>query len=195
MQVQVETFECQETASEPIEASEEAQEIIDELNLEGQRTFMAQSKEAQTMRCPYRRITADEWAVYKTLCPESDSLQQYRRSPVPLRVLQVAAHAFKVLQPTKPDAKVRIKIWDRESAKIHDPVMVAFVGEYDFSADDCFILARWGTELEAFAILARKAAEMIRTKAIADIEEALARFRAWPEAMILRNFDFEIRTH
>lgn len=154
--VQVETFECSETAAEPIEASEEAIALINELGLAGQQELVAKPEGKPESRCPYREITAEERMVYRTLCPEKCNLDQYKASPVPLRVLQLAAHANSL------GLFQRMEVWDCESVLVPDPVLVAHTGKYDWSDNTTFILARWGAELETFAVLLKKAVEIRR---------------------------------
>lgn len=150
--MQVETFECPEVAAEPIEASEEAIRLIEELGLEGQRTLVAPDKSGRETRSPYREILKDELAVYMLLCPQATKLANYNASPIPLRVLQVAAHATVVIPGC------RLVVWDREEAQVKDPVLVAETGKYEWSADKRYILARWGEHLETFATLVKRAA-------------------------------------
>ena len=42
--MKVETFECQETAAEPIEMAEEAINLIEEMGLEGQQSLVGKDK-------------------------------------------------------------------------------------------------------------------------------------------------------
>lgn len=150
--MQVETFECAEVAAEPIEASEEAIRLIDEMGLAGQRELVTLGKAGHETRSPYREMLNDEVAVYSILCPQRTDLAKYNASPIPLRVLQVAAHAVTVIPGC------RLRVWDRAEAAVKDPVLVAETGKYDWSADKRFILARWGEELETFVTLAKRAA-------------------------------------
>lgn len=156
----VETFECHEVAHEPIEIAQEAVSIIDELGLTGQRNFIAKPGDKMTTRAPYRTMTEEEIGVYSTLCPDQIEIERYNGSPMPLRVLQIAAHA----KQTIPGLK--LEVWDKKQMFVKDPVLVGKIGGSRWSSDyKVYILARWGSELEAFAIL--------RDKAIASIRERL----------------------
>lgn len=171
MTMLVETFECTETFSEPADVCAEAIEIIDAMELTGQRTLITPS-ESEPSRCPYREITAEESFVYRALCPTSIALNAYSSSPIPLRVLQIAAHAQSL------NMFKRICVWDRESVTVKDPVLVAWTGgEYDWTNNRCFILARWGEELEAFAVLRKRAMVIVRERLISEAENLLARVR------------------
>lgn len=155
--MRVETFECVETASEPIEATEEAIALIEEMGLTGQQSLLSQgATDKPVSRCPYREIRQDERFVYKTLCPKATEIKRYDAAPIPLRVLQIAAHA-KSLGLFK-----RIIVWSQEEFEEKDPVLVACTDEYDFSGNKTYILARWGEELETFATLVKRACDVAR---------------------------------
>lgn len=181
--VQVETFECQETASEPIEISEEAAALIGALGMTGQEKFLVNENEKVVARCPYRLMTEEEVAVYKTLCPSAVRIKDYDAAPIPLRVLQIAAHAARVIEK-----KHRMMIWDKDKHEIKDPVLVAEVGEYDWRPDGVYILARWGSELDTFATLAQMASKMVRERLIAEAKALAEYFEATTDMAVLKNF-------
>lgn len=150
----VETFECAETAAEPIEATEEAVGIMEELGLTGQMELVRPKSESKpAARSPYRHMAAEELFVYSTLCPERTGLEKYNAGPIPLRVLQIASHV-KSLQICK-----RLEVWDRASEQVKDPVLVGIVTDpqYEWSVIATFILARWGDVLETFSTLRKQA--------------------------------------
>lgn len=151
--MKVETFECSETAAEPIEAAEEAIEIIRSLGLNGQLELLAPNDE--TKRAPYREMTADELFVYETVCPTKAKLSDYRRTPIPLRVLQIASHV------TELGLCEELEVWDAASPAEKDPVLVGIVGP-SYRPLKRFILARWGEELETFVVLFKRAIEVKR---------------------------------
>jgi hypothetical protein len=161
----VETFECQETAAEPIEATEEAVRLMEEMGLAGQMELVRpKTDETFAARSPYRLITAEEQFVYSTLCPEKVRFERYNAGPIPLRVLQIAAH-FKTLQLHK-----RLEVWDKVSSLVQDPVLVAHAhDEYEWNGDKrrTWILARWGEVLEAFSVLRKQAVAVHRESVIA----------------------------
>ena len=157
--MEVETFECSETASEPIEASEEAIRLIDEMELDGQRELVSQVADSgRPGRFPFRMMTADEFNVYKAVCPTAIELSKYNASPIPLRVLQCIA-----LCKMYPDQFDRIEIWDKTSSEIKDPVAVAFCGSYA-PKSKTYILARWGSELESWPTLVDLATSLLRDR-------------------------------
>ena len=152
--MKVETFECSETAAEPIEAAEEAIEIIRNLGLNGQLELLAPNDE--TKRAPYREMTADEVFVYETICPTKAKLEDYRRTPIPLRVLQIASHV------TDLGLCESLEVWDAASPAEKDPVLVGVSGSRHSSNFKRFILARWGEELETFVVLFKRAVAVKR---------------------------------
>eukprot|EP00752_Nemacystus_decipiens_P016736 g14974.t1 len=149
----VETFEINEVANEPAEVSEECAALVEQLGLDGQKEFCQKSEEGVNSRTPYRKMTDDERYVYKMLCPEECKIENYEGGAIPLRVLQVAAHAKSC------DGLGSLYVWDRSRVDIKDPVLIAKIPGKEYS-DDCFILARWGEELEPLHVLRERAHEV-----------------------------------
>lgn len=188
MATQVETFECTETAAEPIEASEEAIGIIETLGLEGQKELVATKPSGHAGRVPYREITDEEFAVYSILCPNQSPIERYDSAPIPLRVLQVAAHAKQCLPKSK------LIVMDRESVTVHDPVLIAEVPDPAASwRSKRFILARWGDVLESFPVLLKRAAVVQREKLTALAAKAVNEVAAAADQAIVftANLRFE----
>jgi hypothetical protein len=150
VKVKVETFECEETKNEHVEVSDEAIRLIDQLGLGGQQKLIrrADSNGEQKARSPYRRMTDDEKTVYEFLCPEKTTLEKFEAESIPLRVLQVAAHAHSLGMFT------RLEVWSRKAAEVKDPVLVGVVQDATYHWQlNYFILARWGEELEEWPAL------------------------------------------
>lgn len=147
--MKVETYECEETATEHVECSDEAIRLIEEMGLSGQQEFLA-PKENKHQRVPYRKIMADEAFVFRQICPKDVELSAYSDGPIPLRVLQVASHAKSLGVFTS------IRVWCRESATIKDPVLLGYIGDY-YSPKEIFILARWGEALDEMPALVKTA--------------------------------------
>jgi hypothetical protein len=174
--MKVETFECQETMEESMELELEAVNLIQNLKLEGQMSLIKKTESGSDVRCPYREFTKDELFVYNTLCPEKIPVERYTASPIPVRVLQVIAHAKSI------EMFDRILVWDKESVQMKDPVLVGEIGNQYASDKKQFILARWGEELDEFPYLLKKAAKIHKDK-------ILAKYR---EIMVKAKQDFEI---
>lgn len=188
--MQVETFECAETAAEPIEASEEAIRLIDEMGLKGQSALLSKQDGKRDSRCPYREIRADERFVYRTICPQETEIDRYSVSPIPLRVLQIASHARSL------GLFKRMTVWSQEDATVKDPVLVASTGGYDWeTGSKTFILARWGEELETFAVLLKRACSMAREHLQQKAREFVGLFDAISDSELMsrgpnRNLDW-----
>lgn len=167
--MQVETFECSETKEETPAMTEEAKALIEELGMEGQKALVTPNTSGDDKRCPYRMMTRDEWFTYGVLCPEVYELKSYAASTVPLRVLQVAAHA-KSLGFFK-----KIVVWDRASAEVVDPVLVGMTHDSSSRYDPkgCYILARWGETLETFPTLLKQALAEKRARLESDLRKIL----------------------
>ncbi len=177
--MKVETFECVETAAEPIEACEEALALIEQLGLEGQQELTVKKDSSRDSRCPYREMTAEEAFVYGVLCPQSVKLKEYKATPIPLRVLQIAAHADSLGMFKEFD------VWDRVSVAVKDPVLVAYAPNKRSSwRNDTYILARWGEELETFSTLLKRAIEMKREQCMSHLETVTSKAK-----MLLDNID------
>lgn len=175
------TYECDETASETAEDSSEALALIEQLGLTGQTSLISKEQ----IRIPYREMTAEEGFIFGELCPVSTALESYRSSPIPLRVLQVAAHAkglgmFDELIVMHPQTD-----FDR------DPVLVGLIGgKYYESKTKHFILARWGEALDEGPALIRAAMDKWRNRVISafkTIELKIKQDAAIAESMDLSN--------
>jgi hypothetical protein len=151
---QIEDFVC----AEQFESNEEINALHSELGLTGQQTLAVDGK-----IIPFAEMTKEEHFVYSTLCPHSVVLEQYRQSPIPLRVLQIA----KLAKDTGYFDE--LVVWDRESSAISlDPVLVGI--KKDGYNRTFYILARWGKELEAYTILLKKAALLQKEIVLASLE-------------------------
>lgn len=167
--MQVETYECQETTSEPIEATEEAVALIEQLGLEGQSALLGKGTTDVPSRVPYPEATAEQMRVFETLCPSRIKASQYRRGPIPLRVLQVLAHAQSL------GFFEEFMVWDRESQEVVDPVLVGVVKTSQYIWENKHhILARWGEHLDEWPAMVRAAKRIIHARAIEAVRNGFA---------------------
>lgn len=161
--MEVETYECEEVATEPLEITEEAKRLIDELGLTGQQELVCPNTGVtQPTRQPYRVMHADEEYAARVLCPAEFKVDQYKQSPIPIRVLQ-AYHYAKSLGFFDSFA-----IWDKQEAVVKDPFLIGKkrkTGKYEWG-DHHYLIARWGEELESFPVLIRQAADKMRQRAV-----------------------------
>lgn len=183
--MQVETFECEETATETPEISSEAVALIEKLGLEGQKQLLS-PQDDRTERVPYRQMTKDEIFVYSTLCPRKTTLKRFGDEPMPLRVLQVAAHAQSL------GIFSDLFVWHRESSAVMDPVLV---GTRRVNHEDqTFILARWGEVLEEMPALMRQAMEAWRVKLRGQLSELIASATNRLNALDAQTFEQAVKT-
>ncbi len=125
---------------------------------------------AVIVRNPYRRMTVEEFRVYDQLFASKTEVSRYGAASIPLRVLQVAAHATTVQEFNK------LEVWHPTSSSLdRDPVLVAIASDPDHSwLEEQWILARWGETLVPFEELKERAVRMLATEARATAERLKA---------------------
>ena len=165
----IEEFSTTEVTSKlDAESVEKVRGVVEQLGLKGQEKFL--SEDAPTT-FPYRKMTKEEANVYKLLCPSERKIEEYSDSLIPLRVLQIAAHAKSL------DFFKELQVWCPESADFVDPVLVGEREEKrknswgDSTVTELYILARWGAVLEPFAKLQEIAKQKAMTKLRANLAE------------------------
>jgi hypothetical protein len=169
--MEIETFEVSEdadTGKTVRETDDAALALIDSLGLKGQQKLVMARDDGVKARIPYREMTAQEFAVYSEVFSSHTRIADYEAGPIPLRVLQVAAHAKEFFP--------HIQVWHRAVAD-KDPLLVGRQGEYDRKI---FLLARWGDALVSFQSLVTEARRVLRMKweeRMADVESSLSDFR------------------
>lgn len=154
----VETFECEETKDETPEMSEAAIAIIESMGLSGQARLVGRTSDGlgdemnKPARCPYRKMTAEEAFVYGTLCPAKTKLRDFGEGPIPLRVLQVAAHANGLGMFDE------LVVWHVAGPAVKDPVLVGMKKHPTNTwTHEPFILARWGDVLDEYPAMLKAA--------------------------------------
>lgn len=151
----IETFETTEVTDQGVDFAPEQIALIEELDLGGQRGLISAD---QTEVAPYRQMTLEEIQVYCLVTPEITPVEQYRGEAIPLRVLQVLAHAKSL------GIYAKFEIWAKASVDVKDPVLVGRMHQqYHWEppkSEDTHILARWGEELEPFPVLKEKAKQI-----------------------------------
>lgn len=169
--MEIETYEVTEmTTGQCEEIGQDAIDLIAQLGLKGQEKLVrAREAGGDTTQavCPYRRMTAEELRVYGALMTRHQKMEEYSDGPIPLRILQVAAHAKSWYK--------RLEVWCPEPGVLNsDPVLVGIqAGRHEWMDEPC-LLARWGSELEPFEGLKEKAARMLRATWEAKAKEAQA---------------------
>jgi len=152
--MKIETFEQTEISGvNPKEENcEEAIQLIEKLGLIGQHE-MVTKVDGQDMRCPYREMNIKELKVYECLFPVKTEIKNYKQGMIPLRVLQVAAHADSLGYFNG------LYVWS-ERSRPRDPLLVGLKKQQNsWGGTDhvFFILARWGEALESFEVLYERA--------------------------------------
>lgn len=172
--MQVETYEVEEcvggVAGTTPEVEAEAAELIERLGLDGQKGLIAPSEDGEPARCPYRAMTAAEANVYGVLCDQVTAIVEYEQGLIPVRVLQVAAHAREYFQI--------LEVWHARGME-KDPVLVGRRLKYHAP----HVLARWGEVLEPFERLVERAREVLRRRWKADAEVKLAETQTFLAAL------------
>ena len=171
--MEIETYEILETPDAGGGVAEEERiqmvELADKLGLAGQKKLLLPSENGQTQVFPYKLMTKEEEHVYETLFPVKTEVHDYNEQAIPLRVLQVAAHALTFVPHV---VKHNVRVWHERGSK-DDPLLVAHNESY---GGKLWLLARWGSALDTFERLKKKATEILRvrkTKAFRDrIEDA-----------------------
>lgn len=180
-QVRVETYEIEDASSEASAMANDAaaQELIEKLGLAGQARLM--NKETVT-RVPYRAMEAAEMLVYKALCDGDAKLEDYSADSIPVRVLQVAAHAKEC------GMFQQLQVWYPSEARIDGPVLVGIIKTHqypdhpekwmrDLAADKFYILARWGKTLLPFEQLEAQAVKLCRNRRMNEIKKAMTELK------------------
>lgn len=160
--MKVETYEVEQANSEATSLATDgaAWELVEMLGLTGQKRLI---EPKTATRNPYRAMTKQEGLVYGALLTEKKKLEDYDVDAIPLRVLQVAAHAketglFKELQ-----------IWYAEPYVLKDdPILVGQIETtpYNYAFH---MLARWGESLQTLEQLEAVAVNVLRKLRLDDL--------------------------
>jgi hypothetical protein len=174
--MEVETYEVTEMLTDgTMENHDEALALIEQLELRGQQKLLnprtLQDGDTVTERNPYRLATKEELNIFHACFPDEVLLEDFSLSPIPLRVLQVAAHAKRVLP-----GNITMVVWTPEDSTLRDPVLLG--KGTDRYNTTYYLLARWGEALESMEFLKEVAKRKLTAKVemqIADLKEELAK--------------------
>lgn len=175
----VETYEIEETLVGPDgtvteEVDAEAIQLIKDLNLAGQEALVTRDDGGEERRIPYPLMSAHERAVYRARFPVHEKVAEYRHGMIPIRVLQVIAHARPLF--------AKIEVWHTK-APDPDPLLVG----YGVAAEEVHLLARWGDALAPFTQLIEEARASLRERFIRGAKKAINR-----SELFLSNVDDEV---
>ena len=164
----VETYEVSEARDVAApECEAEAIALIESLGLTGQQELVRPKEDGTAERIPYRLMTDEECFVYENICPTRTRADKYESGMIPLRVLQVLAHA------TSLECFRFFEIWHPTDFKMKDPVLVGCMGDSDWSVKR-YILARWGEVLDDFPALKKVASELARNSKLAELTKEIS---------------------
>lgn len=158
--MKVETYEITEQLCDVDQAEEveKARELIEELELEGQKQFI--SPDGVTI--PFRQMTTEETNVYSVLLKSRCDVNKFSYSLIPARVLGI----IKMFRNSF-DKGMEVRYSEADK----DPILVGKMQNKERSyQNDDFILARWGEELEPMSVLREKAMKVYRAKTKAELE-------------------------
>jgi hypothetical protein len=161
--MQIQTYECETVPS--VEFTEEAIALCEKLGAAKQDTFYKQENGS----CPYRLMTPEELAVYQIVLPQREEIDKYEAGPIPLRVLQVGAHAKDLLEGT-------LVIWHQGAGK-DDPLLTLRQGS-NWSGK-YYLLARWGEVLEEYQVLFEHAVKRLALTSSLKIAECRRELEGW----------------
>jgi len=161
--------------------SEEAQRLIQELGLSGQAELLSEKESGVTTRNPYREMTVIEDRVYSVLLPTRVVLAEYSAGPIPLRVLQVAAHAMEFFP--------RLEVWYEPGSR-DDPLLVGCDNTNTWLIRISHLLARWGEVLQPFSGLVELAKPRLRAKWAKQVSDGLEERQSF-----LQTIDAQIEAH
>lgn len=168
----VETYEQTEVdAAGVVECDAEALELIESLGLTGQQSLLSKRESGEQVRCPYRLMTQEEGFLFRQLFKKHTPIKQFQDSPIPVRVLQVAAHAREHF--------THLIVWSPESDADRDPLLIGHNESHDFvTTGKQFILARCGEALDSMPTLFSKAVASRRAEIQATCHKAITRATA-----------------
>lgn len=159
----VETFEVLESnpVTGQVESEPEALAIIEKYDLAGQKSLTTNHVETgEKSRIPYRLMTDQEYLIYSTLLGTKEAVTKYNSAAIPLRILQVLAHAMSLEYFTG------FWVWYQDDVIVKDPILTATTDASPYTTKH-YLLGRWGDVLESLEELEVKAAVAAKNAAVA----------------------------
>lgn len=161
--MQIETYEIEEeTSGTQSETDEQSIALIEKLGLDGQKKLISTDGKS---RLQYPEMTQQEHNVYKAVFPVHTDLKKYEGCIIPIRVLQVAAHAQEFC--------FDVQVWHKRNPRL-DPLLVGRIGSGPYNIQKLLKLARWGDALLDFSELIKEARMAIRTRIEAEQQERIS---------------------
>lgn len=161
--MKIQEYTCETAPHE--EFTEEALALLEKLGAASQSHFYKQDGQV----FPYRKMSPYEHAIYKIVLPVREPIAKFRACPIPLRVLQIGAHASELMDG-------ELVIWHQGEGK-DDPLLTLREGpEYSGSY---YLLARWAEVLEEFSVLVQQAIAINTEKVRAELLSKKAELQSW----------------
>jgi hypothetical protein len=177
--IALDLFECEEIHGEEGEDQEAAIELLEKIGMEGQLS-MVKEIEGERKRQNFREMTADERFVFEVLCPQKIKLEDYKRCPVPLRVLR------RIQEAVASGMFEKIEIWDKTDQSVKDPVVVGITSVPGSSWNKTYHpIARWGAELDEMPAMIKDSVRIVRERLAGQAASAECKARAFREEVKL----------
>lgn len=169
--MEIETYEIEEAMTETgttPEIEAQALELIEKLDLEGQKSLTVETDEGVDTRIPYPEMTSEDEAVYDELFEQKTAVRDYSAGILPVRVLQVVGHAVDLFE--------EVKVWHRKTQD-PDPILVGY--QKIAGTTKKFLLARWGEALKSMEALREEATEKLTRRWTASAKNTIAEAQAF----------------
>lgn len=165
--MEIETFEIEEKVGGTTpELEAEAIGMIEKLGLKGQQKLVTPTPDGERERIQYPVMTQLEVAVYEAIFPEKTLVEDYEAGIIPVRIMQVIAHAREQFD--------KVYIWHKKVSD-PDPILVALKKDTKESwIIRCFLLARWGDALMQFGELEKEARVLLEREYRAKFEKSIS---------------------
>jgi len=153
---------------------EEWKQKVDECELHGQKKLIEKAKSP----VPFSAMTAEEWNVYKILCPQSEPLDEFSQEAIPLRVMSVIALC------KQENYFDEIKVW--HAIATPDPIIIGKIEEV------FYLIAKWGREILPYSKLKELAEEIVKKDIVHDAKRMTSNYEERlnnPENFIRERFD------
>lgn len=165
--MEIETYEIEEQVGGTTpELEAEAIGMIEQLGLKGQQKLITPAPDGGKERIQYPVMTKIEVAVYEALFPQKTQVQDYEAGIIPVRIMQVIAHAREQFDD--------VYIWHK---KVHDPDPILVATSKDPKEKwiiRSFLLARWGDALMQFGELEKEARALLERTYRAKFEKSIS---------------------
>lgn len=160
-----------------VEKNEEWKAKIEELDLKGQKDLLGGAKSP----IPFPIMNNAMKNVYKTLCPQEDSVKEYSRTAIPSRVLEMIGLSV------KEGYFKHLMVWYDETKA--DPILIGSTSKNSWDGER-YLIARWGDELRSYPELRELARKRILESQRPKAEAYLSGLDARVQSFLDGNHEF-----